>query len=76
MVYARCDSLARLCSYYERSACTYKDSRDELHEEVRMLEEERSKHIKMMFVGFISGVIAGIVLTCKTKKLWEWARNP
>lgn len=71
VVYATCDSLLRLCEQYERSAARYKAALEAQQEEERTASERRSNPIRRTIIALIAGAAAGIVVTIKTKRLWQ-----
>ena len=71
MVYATCDSLQRLCGYYERQAASYKKALEQQKNDNRTEQERRSNPLRTLITAFIVGVAAGIVLTIITKRIWQ-----
>lgn len=67
VVYATCDSLQRLCEYYERSAATYKEAYENEQRLNREEDEKRSNPIKTALISFLVGVVIGILLTIIVK---------
>ena len=67
IVYASCDSLQELVWMYMQENATYKQRNDELQKESSALTETVSEwgsnRIKMLFVGFMFGLMGGIVST-------------
>lgn len=67
IVYATCDSLRRMCEYYERNAAIYKEAYDNLNEEVKTELEKQSNPVKTALISFLVGVVIGILLTIIVK---------
>lgn len=68
IVYASCDSLQRLCEYYESVAGIYKKNYEELRSSARTENERRSNPVRIAITAFIAGLAAGIVTTLKIKR--------
>lgn len=68
VVYASCDSLQRLCEYYESLATNYKKEYESLNATVKTEDEQRSNPVKTVCIAFIAGLAAGIVLTFLKRK--------
>lgn len=71
VVYATCDSLQRLCGYYERQAAYYKKALEQQKNDNRTEQERRSNPLRTLITAFIVGVATGIVLTIITKRIWQ-----
>lgn len=71
LVYATCDSLQRLCGYYERQAASYKKALEQQKNDNRTEQERRSNPLRTLIIAFIVGVAAGIVLTILAKRIWQ-----
>lgn len=71
VVYATCDSLQRLCEYYERQMASYKNALEQQKNEAKMEKERSSNPWKRLLIAFIVGVATGIVLTILTRKIWQ-----
>lgn len=67
VVRATCDSLQRLAEYYERLAAGYKATLERRSEEVKEEEKPPGAWRKIM-EAFIAGILAGTVITLKTKR--------
>lgn len=63
VVRATCDSLLRLCEYYELQASRHKRALERRENEDRMEKERRSNPVRMPLIAYIAGVATGIVLT-------------
>lgn len=68
IVYASCDSLQRVCEYYESIAGIYKKGYEELYASVKTENEHRFNPVKTVILAFIAGLAAGIVLTFLKRK--------
>lgn len=68
IVHASCDSLQRVCEYYESIAGIYKKGYEELYASVQTENEHRSNPIKTAVIAFIVGLASGIVLTFLKRK--------
>lgn len=62
-VYATCDSLQRLCKYYEKQTALYKRAYERALNTVQTVEEKHSNPIRTVLISFIVGVIIGILIT-------------
>lgn len=68
VVHATCDSLQRLCEYYEHELATHKDAQNGQSLHTKVKETVRSYNIYNVLAAFIAGVAAGMaiaVLICK-----------
>lgn len=61
IVYATCDSLRRMCEYYESISGIYKKGYEELQSSIRTEKEQRSNPVKIAITAFIAGLATGIV---------------
>lgn len=61
IVYASCDSLQRMCEYYESIAGIYKQGYEELQSSLETEKERRSNPVKFAIIAFIAGLATGIV---------------
>lgn len=61
IVYASCDSIQRMCEYYESIAGIYKKGYEELQTSLRTEKERRSNPIKIAIIAFVAGLATGIV---------------
>lgn len=68
IVYASCDSLQRVCEYYESIAGIYKRGYEELYASVQTENERRSNPVKTAIIAFTAGLASGIVLTILKRK--------
>lgn len=73
VVYATCDSLQALVDYYERvvQGVSRQSSQQEQKSAVRTEKIRSSNLIKITLIAFIAGVVAGTVLTIKTRRIWK-----
>ena len=62
IVHASCDSLQRMCEYYESMAGIYKRGYEELQASIQTEKERRSNPVRMAVTAFIAGLAAGIVI--------------
>lgn len=66
IVYASCDSLEQLVTYYEEACESYMRRNDSLEQEYRNLEqtssERHSNAIKMLMPTFLFGLVIGFIL--------------
>lgn len=67
VVHASCDSLQRLAEYYERLAAGYKATLERQSEEVKEEKKPLGAWRKIV-AAFIAGILAGTVITLKTKR--------
>lgn len=67
VVYASCDSLQQLVYYYEQLAGKYKENLDRQTEDVQDVKNPPNVWWKIL-TAFISGLLAGIVITLIIKK--------
>lgn len=68
VVYASCDSLQRLCEYYESLVSNYRQENESLNATVKTENERRSSPVKTAVIAFIAGLATGIVLTILKRK--------
>lgn len=68
IVYASCDSLQRLCEFYESELTRIRSETGNTKETVQEETEHRSNPLKTALIAFIVGVASGIVLTIVIKK--------
>lgn len=68
VVYASCDSLQRLCEYYESLASNYRQEYESLNATLKTEDEQRSNPVKTVVIAFVSGLATGIVLTFLKRK--------
>ena len=61
IVHASCDSLQRLCEYYESVAGIYRKGYEELQSSIQTENERRSNPVKIAITAFIAGLATGIV---------------
>ena len=62
VVYATCDSLQRMCEFYERNAAIYQEKYDVLEDLVAEEREQRYNPVKTFFVGLAIGVVLGFLI--------------
>lgn len=73
LIESGCDSLSRLCAYYEAENERLSVANSHLRSSSEMLKEERLRSWKTWPVWsvFVAGILAGIVLTIITRKIWQ-----
>ena len=73
LIESGCDSLSRLCAYYEAENERLSVANSHLRSSSEILKEERLRSWKTWPVWsvFIAGILAGIVLTIITRKIWQ-----
>lgn len=71
IVTAQCDSLQRLCEYYEETMRRNDTMSDNRSHDIITTEKHQTDIIKTVFAAFIAGVATGIVLTILIKRIWK-----
>lgn len=71
IIESSCDSLARLCSYYERQNEWLSVANTQLSNTVETVTEERKNTIGRYILMAIAGIMAGIVITLITRRIWQ-----
>lgn len=60
---ATCDSLQRLCNYYEERSYYWKHVYEQTKNEIITQREQRNNPIRTTLTAFLIGFVAGIILT-------------
>lgn len=68
IVYASCDSLQRMCEFYESELTRIRDETKKNVETVQTEIKRRFNPVKIGLIAFIAGIASGIVLTIVIKK--------
>lgn len=62
VVYATCDSLQRMCEFYERNAVIYQEKYDRLVDLVEEEREQRYNPVRTFFAGLAIGLVLGFLI--------------
>lgn len=70
IITAKCDSIQRMCEYYENVAFDYKNSYDALLKNVETEEKQSTNSFKRILIAFLAGVATGltVLIILKIKK--------
>ena len=71
VVWATCDSVWRLCEYYEREIGAYKRALEEDRRDEETVKERRLMPFKQIIIAFMAGAATGIVSTIIIRRLWQ-----
>lgn len=71
VVYATCDSLQALVELYERSLRQSQADLRHIQENARLEKRKSSNPTRGLLYALIAGLATGIVLTIKTKRIWQ-----
>ena len=72
LVEAGCDSLELLCASYARTVSTLRQQLEAASDAHKKASEEHSPFgPRKAFITFIAGVVAGIVTTLLTRRIWK-----